>query len=259
MRHDKALALRAVRDNPTMVLVVNGGRMPGLALSERRPWLLASLMFGISYWFAGPNTVPGVYLIAWKGAGVGLLAAYAWAHHPSRGAHLIALVLAFGAIGDMVLEIDFTIGALAFLAGHLLAIGFYVGHRRPNAITVTPIALLAGIPLGAYLLTGAPTVALYALGLGGMTAAAWHSDFPRSRVALGAIMFAASDLLIFARMGPLVGNAIPDLLVWPLYYFGQLLICIGVIRTLRQHGEFSADQPATGKATVPSAARSNGP
>jgi YhhN family len=163
MRHDKALALRAVRDNPTMVLVVNGGRMPGLALSERRPWLLASLMFGISYWFAGPNTVPGVYLIAWKGAGVGLLAAYAWAHHPSRGAHLIALVLAFGAIGDMVLEIDFTIGALTFLAGHLLAIGLYVGHRRPNAITVTPIALLAGIPLGAYLLTGAPTVALYAL------------------------------------------------------------------------------------------------
>ncbi len=233
--------------------------MPGLALSERRPWLLASLVFGISYWFAGPNTVPGLYLIVWKGAGVGLLAAYAWAHHPSRGAHLIALVLALGAIGDMVLEIDFTYGALSFLAGHLVAIGFYTAHRRPNADVAVPLALLVSIPVAAYVLTGAATVSLYALGLGGMTAAAWRSDFPRRRVALGAIMFAASDLLIFARMGPLAGSAIPALLVWPLYYFGQLLICIGVIRALRLRGEFSADQPATGKATVPSAVRSSGP
>ncbi|WP_295526853.1 lysoplasmalogenase [Novosphingobium sp. Chol11] len=233
--------------------------MAGLALSERRPWLLASLVFGISYWFAGPNTVPGVYLIAWKGAGVGLLAAYAWAHHPSRGAHLIALMLALGAIGDMVLEIDFVGGALAFLAGHLVAIGLYTSHRRPNADVAVPLALVAAIPVAAYLLTGAASVSLYALGLGGMTAAAWRSDFPRSRVGLGAIMFAASDLLIFARMGPLAGSAIPDLLVWPLYYFGQLLICVGGIRTLRQHGEFSADQPATGSATAPSAERSSGP
>ena len=123
--------------------------MPGLALSERRPWLLASLVFGISYWFAGPNTVPGLYLIVWKGAGVGLLAAYAWAHHPSRGAHLIALVLALGALGDMVLEIDFTYGALSFLAGHLVAIGFYTAHRRPNAGVAVPLALLVTIPVAA--------------------------------------------------------------------------------------------------------------
>lgn len=233
--------------------------MPGKALSERRPWLFASLVFGISYWFAGPNTVPGVYLIAWKGAGVGLLAAYAWAHHPSRDAHLIALVLALGAIGDMVLEINFTGGALAFLAGHLVAIGLYSSHRRPNAGLAVPAALSVAIPMSAYLLTGAPTVALYALGLGGMTAAAWRSDFPRSRVALGAIMFAASDLLIFARMGPLAGSATPSLLVWPLYYFGQLLICVGVIRTLRLRGGFGADQPATGSVMAPSAPRSSGP
>jgi uncharacterized membrane protein YhhN len=233
--------------------------MPGLALSERRPWLLASLVFGISYWFAGPNTVPGIYLIGWKGAGVGLLAAYGWAHHSSRGAHVIALVLALGALGDMVLEINFIGGALAFLAGHLVAIGFYTGHRRIDSRLAVPFGLLVAIPAAAYLLTGAATVALYALGLGGMTAAAWRSDFPRSRVALGAIMFAASDLLIFARMGPLEDSLLPGLLVWPLYYFGQLLICVGVIRTLRLRGDFNAGQPATGNATVPSGARSSGP
>ncbi len=233
--------------------------MPRRALIERRPWLLASLMCGISYWFAGPDTVPGVYLIAWKGAGVGLLAAYAWAHHPTLGARMIALVLALGALGDMVLEISFTGGALAFLAGHLVAIAFYVGHRRANGGVAVPIALLLGIPSAAYVLTGAASVALYALGLGGMAAAAWRSDFPRNRVALGAMMFAVSDMFIFARMGPLEGSLVPGLLVWPLYYIGQLLICVGVIRTLRQRGAFNARQPATGSATVPSAARSNGP
>ena len=64
--------------------------------------------------------VPGLWLILWKGAGVALLAAYAWAHHPSRNAHLIALVMALGALGDMVLEVNFTGGAIAFLLGHLV-------------------------------------------------------------------------------------------------------------------------------------------
>jgi hypothetical protein len=55
----------------------------------------------------------------------------------------------------------------------------------------------------------------------------------------------ASDLLIFARMGPLAGSMVPRLLVMPLYYVGQLLICTGVVRTAAQ----------SGKRTVPSAAR----
>ena len=54
------------------------------------------------------------------------------------------------------------------------------------------------------------------------------------------MMFVASDLLIFARMGPLAGSAVPGLLIWPLYYFGQFLICTGVIATLRVRGDFAA-------------------
>jgi uncharacterized membrane protein YhhN len=46
-------------------------------------------------------------------------------------------------------------------------------------------------------------------------------------------MFAVSDLLIFSRMGPLADSAIPGLLIWPLYYLGQFLICTGVVGELR--------------------------
>lgn len=216
--------------------------MPQRALMEQRPWLLASLMAGISYWFVADSWLPGVYLILWKGAGVALLAVYAWAHHPVRDAHRIALVMAFGALGDMVLEVSFTGGALAFLAGHMVAIMLYLRHRRDLSLAdkQTAIALVFCIPALSFGFTAKPEVAFYALGLGGMTAAAYASDFPRIRVALGAVLFAVSDLLIFARMGPLAASPIPNLLVWPLYYFGQFLITVGIIGALRRKGEFTA-------------------
>ncbi len=213
------------------------------ALIEQRPWLLASLIAGISYWFVAGSWIPGLYLILWKGAGVGLLAFYAWRHHPVPDAHRIALLMVLGALGDMVLEVNFTGGALAFLLGHMAAIALCLKHRRQGIDMVeqcTIAALLLGVPAASFVLTRHPEVALYALGLGGMTAAAFASDFPRRRVALGAAMFALSDLLIFARLGPLADSAVPHLLVWPLYYFGQFLITVGVIGALRRKGEFAA-------------------
>lgn len=217
--------------------------MPKRALIEKRPWLVASLVAGVSYWLAAKGQVPGLWLIAWKGAGVALLAVYAWAHHPSRDAHRIALVMALGAIGDMVLEVNFTGGALAFLLGHLAAIALYLKHRRPHPAPTqkaAAVTTLVAVPLISWQLTGAIEVALYALALAGMAAAAWLSSFPRYRVGIGAMLFVASDLLIFARMGPLAQNPLPGLLIWPLYYFGQFLICTGVIATLRNRGEFVA-------------------
>ena len=67
-----------------------------------------------------------------------------------------------------------------------------------------------------------------------MAASAWLSSFPRYRVGLGAVLFVASDLLIFARLGVQAESAVPDLLIWPLYYFGQFLICLGVVGALRE-------------------------
>lgn len=214
--------------------------MPHRALIEKRPWLLASLAAGISFWFVKDSDLPGLYQMAWKGAGVALLAVYALARHKGADSRLIAAVMAFGALGDVLIELALEAGAVAFLIGHLIAIRLYWQHRRDRTSFSQKAAALAFIiliPAISFLLpadrAGAPGVALYATGLGLMTAMAWTSSFPRYRVGIGAVMFAVSDLLIFAKLGPLATSALPGLLIWPLYYFGQFLICTGVIGELR--------------------------
>lgn len=214
--------------------------MPHRALIEKRPWLLASLAAGISFWFVKDTGLPGLYQMAWKGAGVALLAVYALARHKGADSRMIAAVMAFGALGDVLIELMLEAGAVAFLIGHLMAIRLYWQHRRVSTSVsqkAAALAMLILIPVISFLLptdrTAAPGIALYASGLGAMTAAAWTSSFPRYRVGIGAVMFAVSDLLIFADLGPLANSALPGLLIWPLYYFGQFLICTGVIGELR--------------------------
>lgn len=215
--------------------------MPKRALIEKRPWLLASLIAGISFFFVKDSQLPGLYQMAWKGAGVALLAVYALSRHKGADSRQIAAVMGFGALGDVLIELALEAGAVAFLIGHLIAIHLYLRHRRPAlALSQKALAgaLLIAIPLIAFLLpsdrSAAPGIALYSAGLAGMAATAWTSSFPRYQVGIGAVMFVESDLLIFARLGPLAGSPLPDLLIWPLYYFGQFLICTGVVGELNR-------------------------
>lgn len=215
--------------------------MPKRALTEKRPWLVVSLTAGISYFFVRQGEIPGLYLMVLKGAGVAFLAAYALASHKGADSRQIAAVMALGALGDVLIELVLEWGAIAFLAGHLIAIGLYWRHRRERLVLSQKLAAVGFavlIPTISYLLpldrAAAPGIALYAIGLGMMTAAAWTSSFSRYRVGIGAVMFAVSDLLIFSRMGPLGQSELPGLLIWPLYYFGQFLICTGVVGELRR-------------------------
>ena len=179
--------------------------------------------------------------LTWKGLGVGLLAIYAALNARTVDGWLLTAVMAFGALGDVLLgAAGLTVGAIAFLAGHLLAIGLYLRNRRPNPTRsqlALAIVLVPAVVIIAFLLpadrAGAPGVALYSLGLALMAATAWVSRFPRYRVGLGALMFVVSDLLIFGRDGPLPESFAVGLGVWGLYYFGQLLICVGVVQALR--------------------------
>lgn len=200
----------------------------------------AALVMGASYYFADHVLAAGPALIAWKGSGVGLLALWAAANARQFDGWLIAGVLALGAIGDVLLDgVGVIAGALAFLAGHLVAIWLYRWQRRPR-LAGSPAALATALlvltPLIAFHLpedhSMRPLGGLYGIGLGAMAASAWASRFPRYRVGLGAVLFVASDLLIFARGGPFLGQALPDLLVWPLYFAGQALIAWGVVSTL---------------------------
>lgn len=210
--------------------------MPKRALIEKRPWLLASLIAGISFYFVRDVGLPGIQMMAWKGAGVALLAVYALVRHEGSDARQIAAVMAVGALGDVLIELWLEAGAAAFLLGHLIAIHLYWRHRRDVLSTSQKLAglALAGLtPMVAWQITGSILAAFYALGLGAMAGAAWISKFSRYRVGIGAVLFVASDLLIFARLGPMAHSSLPDVLIWPLYYFGQFLICTGVVGELK--------------------------
>ena len=193
---------------------------------------VASVVAGVSFWAASHLGVSGDLFIVWKGAGVGLLALFAGLAARERNGWLITAVLALGALGDVLLETSgIVVGAAAFLAGHLVSILLYLSNRRHDGGAMA-IAIALAVPVSAFAITHDSAATVYAAGLGGMAGAAWYSRFPRKIVATGALMFVASDLLIFASLGPLKDSTLPSLTIWPLYFVGQALIAYGVIRTL---------------------------
>ena len=210
--------------------------------------LAGAIIAGGSYLDADRLALPAASSLAWKGAGVGLLALYAGLSARSADGWLICAVMALGATGDVLLgPAGFVVGGGAFLVGHLVAIVLYQRNRRsalgwPDWLLAA--AFVAAVVGAAFLLpadrAGAPWVAVYAMGLSCMAASAWLSRFPRRWVALGALMFVASDLLIFARAGPLAGSGWwLGFAIWGLYFAGQLLVCVGVVRELGRPPHFS--------------------
>ena len=201
-----------------------------------RAILWAAIVAGASYCLAAWLGWHGPAVTAWKGAGVALLAMWAATRARSADGWLLVAVMALGATGDVLLEaVNVATGALAFLLGHLVAIALYLRNRRP-ALTTSQRALgwlIAPLTIAiAFALTGSSGVGIYAAALGVMAATAWMSRFPRYRVGLGAMLFVASDLLIFSRAGPLAASFLPTLLIWPFYFAGQALIAVGVVATL---------------------------
>lgn len=202
--------------------------------------LIAALVGGVSYLASSSLPISAVASTAWKGSGVGLLALYAGWRARDRDGWLICAVMAFGALGDVLLEMaGLIVGAVAFLIGHLFAIALYLRNRRPalpRSQTLLALLIVPATVTTAFLLpadrAGAPGVAFYALGLSIMAATAWTSRFPRYRVGLGALMFVVSDLLIFASSGPLSDAAWVSPAIWVLYFGGQALICVGVTQAL---------------------------
>ena len=201
-------------------------------------WLLVamSLAFGLSYPLLWDH-LPAAGDMAWKGAGVGLLALAAALRAGSAEGRLLASLLALGAAGDVLLEVSLAAGAGAFAAGHVVAIFLYRRNRRAENdqkdMAIAALILLAAAAAPGLLLQGreeALPFTAYALLLGAMAASAWLSRFPRRLVAVGALLFLASDMLIALRMASeIAGLAAP---IWLLYYIGQLMIFLGVIISL---------------------------
>lgn len=216
-------------------------------LAHKRPYLLGSLIAGISYpasWLFLPLE-GGLLAMLWKMAAVGFLVPFALRRHHEGEFILLAIMLAFYALGDGLIELSMIAGALAFAAGHIVAIVIYFRHRRVSPALsqkMLAVTVLLATPVIAYFLP--PTrdegiqVAAYSVILAAMAAMAWSSNFPRYRVGLGAILFVISDLLIFAELGPLAESEAAALAIWYLYYFGVLMIAVGVAQTLVKRGHF---------------------
>ena len=217
--------------------------MPRRALIEKRPWLLASLAAAMAYYALRFSPLPEIWLIPLKGAACGALALYVFLQGAGRDSRLLATMMLVAAFADMAINLDFSTGTLLFFLYHALAISLYLKHPRQHATATqkaAAVAMLLLTPLLAWLLPAdrawAWPAGLYGLALGGMAACAWMSAFPRYRVGVGAVLFLASDLLLIAGLGPLMGEALPQALVWPLYYAGQFLIAVGVVQVLvRRH------------------------
>lgn len=206
-------------------------------MSAAARWtLIASVIAGVSYVATWGLALPAPIETAWKGAGVALLAVHAAVRARSLDGWLLVAVMALGAGGDVLLETHgLTAGAVSFLLGHLVATGLYLRNRGPRL--AGQLALIPVVAISAYLLpsdrAAAPGIAIYSLFLAIMAATALMSRFQRRLVGLGALMFVLSDLLIFARLGTLADTVATGLAVWGLYYFGQMLICLGVAKGLQ--------------------------
>ena len=213
---------------------------------DRARWLwLLALVGGISFFGAVYLRLDGPAIWTWKTSGVGLLALWAAANARGRDGWMIAAVLGFGALGDWLLDAKGLVtGAAAFAVGHLIAITLYLMNRRPQ---MTPSQRLLGwLTMPATLaivwgmLSPAPGwwhAAVYSLFVAAMAAAAWTSRFPRYRTGIGAMLFLASDLFIFAGEGAILSKDVTLWLVWPLYFGGQALIAWGVVGTLAREAK----------------------
>ena len=201
------------------------------------PWLLRAAVFaGLSYpaiWGLGLGSD---IMTVWKGAGVGLLAIWALMFARDHDGWLLVIVMACGAAGDVLVEVvGLDVGAAAFAAGHGVAIWLYARNRRAaltNSQRLLALLIVPATVITAYLLPtdrdGVTGVVIYTVMLSSMAAMAWTSRFPRYRTGIGAMMFVASDLLIFARLGPIADTVTLAVAVWLLYFIGQLLIATGV-------------------------------
>lgn len=218
-----------------------------------RAALFASVVAGVSYIASWSLDLSQAASLTWKGLGVGLLAVYAALKAKDLNGWLIAAVMALGTLGDVMLGIHFIVGAVAFLIGHVIAIGLYLRNRRKViqksqlalAVLLVPATVFIAFMLPADR-AGAPGVAFYTLGLSLMAATAWTSRFPRFTVGIGALLFLISDLVIFAKMGPLPDTFLTGLAVWGPYYGGQLLICVGAVGAIEHWRESAAKERVLG-------------
>lgn len=206
-----------------------------------RPLLYISATASVVYLFTGRRQpFAGSALV--KGCAVAALALLAWRWRGERrDAAVLALGLAFSAVGDVLLDLDqrlFAAGLGAFLLAHLTYICLFVRNRNaakriaaPRMAAVLAI-LVYSTALSVWIVPSVGALAVpvifYICALTGMVSTAILARFRRPWVTVGAILFLISDSLLaihkFKTPVPL-----HDYLVWITYYLGQCGIALGYL------------------------------
>ncbi|HEY1750440.1 MAG TPA: lysoplasmalogenase [Caulobacteraceae bacterium] len=235
---------------PVSVGGTNVGRLPVYRDLGAGVWIwpvsvIAALAYG-TFYFRRP---PSLARTAVKTAAVGGLAVTsALAASPWP----LTLALALSALGDALLasetERGLQLGLASFLIAHLAYVALFLGvgdgvtADRPWSPTTAPAThllaaaavLVAALAMLAWLWPGLgrmrTAVALYVAAIVAMVTASLLLPLGYAFASAGALMFFASDAILAAKLfrGKLTG-LVGDLLVWWLYYLGQLAIvsCFG--------------------------------
>jgi uncharacterized membrane protein YhhN len=216
-----------------------------------REWWLAGALAGVVYGAllvqvsmelpdGAPLTGQIALQPAWKTAMALMLARAAWFHRPLTERRWLVIALVCSAIGDFMLavpalRISFVGGLGAFLLAHLAYLRLLVPHagdwRAHRLIACGAMMGVAGTLLGRFWpnlgpLAGAVTV--YVVVLAAMVCSALVAKLPTPFTALGALCFAASDMMIgIARF--LVPFDSFQLGIWWTYAAAQVLIVAGIV------------------------------
>lgn len=202
--------------------------------------LVAAVLIGVTHVLTWAISIDPVLTVLWKGCSVGALALYAALNAKDKNGWLLAFVLALSAMSDvLIVTIGSTPGGIAFMVADIFAIFLYARNLKTSFWDVKTWAPLFIIPLaslfGYFIVKDrneALNIAIFILPLATMAAFAWLSKFPRHFVAVGATMILMSDLLIFARQGPLDGVPSLSYVVWLSYFIGEVLVTVGVVSRL---------------------------
>jgi uncharacterized membrane protein YhhN len=198
--------------------------------------LVSALAFAIYLFMLNQPTSVGRTVA--KTLAVGILAVLALA---AGGPNLLVAALALSALGDAFLahegDAAFLGGLGSFLAAHILYAVLFVtsgdgftGATVPGLLAVAGFAVAVGFvmvrkagplawPVAAYV------VAIAGMGAGGVTLG--------GQVLAGVVLFMASDAILGSEKFLIAENSpvrrVTGLLVWALYYSGQVLITHGLL------------------------------
>jgi uncharacterized membrane protein YhhN len=216
-----------------------------------REWWLAGTLAGVVYGAllvqvamelpdGAPLTGQIALQPAWKIAMALMLARAAWFHRPLKERRWLVIALVCSAIGDLLLAVpalrsSFVGGLGAFLLAHLAYLRVLVplaGDWRAHRLVACGAMIgVAGTMLGRFwpnLGTLAGPVTVYVIVLAAMVCAALVAKLPTPFTALGALCFAASDMMIgIARF--LVPFDSFQLGIWWTYAAAQVLIVAGIV------------------------------